>query len=177
MAPQEQTIESTSATPPALGEDTYVQQLLRALEENPRHTPSSHRYVSFDIVSDEDLPFPWGHDFLGPERGHEMPMSPGLHWWSIEQTGHRVARSLDAGKGRRIADYLRSAKYDCSKPFNGSYIHLSLGNLTDDASQNTTSTIFEETCIGGTSIDIAGMDSALSGHLVFMKTSAPGTVN
>ena len=119
VAPQAQTLASVSTKLQEHEQDAYEQPLLHTLGDPARNTPSSHRYVSIEVVSDANMPFPWGHDFLAPEYGHAQRASPKLRWWSVEQTGHRAARSLEAYKGRRIADYLRSAKYDCSKPFDG----------------------------------------------------------
>ena len=113
-----QTPGDTSLNPPVLERDTYEQLLLRALEA-ARNIPSSHRYVSFVVVSDGDASFPWGYDFFYRAQDRQVPIPPGLRWWSVEQTGHREARPLEAHKGRRIAEYLRSAKYDCRKPFDG----------------------------------------------------------
>ncbi|KAH9926469.1 uncharacterized protein B0H18DRAFT_1006250, partial [Fomitopsis serialis] len=96
--------------------------VFRAFPASVPDTAPHLRYLSLNTSPDlAEGGSPWRHTFVDQENSQQVKVSPDLRWWCFEGASHaRSMRQLDAARGEQIAAHMRSVRYDCSRPFDGS---------------------------------------------------------
>ena len=103
-----------------LSSHPFDETIFRTFPVRVESTVRTLRYLSLDLSPAVSR---WRHDFLEPTHRPMSEIPANLRWWSFErESSGPTIRSMDAARGERIAAYLRSPRYDYSRPFNGASI-------------------------------------------------------